>query len=184
MIMLGYLGSFLHFSYLTFFLFAACLQSASAQITTTITPDGSLGTTVRQNGSVHLIDGGTIRGPNQFHSFDRFDVGTGETARFTGPVSVANILGRVTGGLESVIDGRIQSDIRDANLYVLNPSGIMFGPNARLDVQGSFHVSTADRVRFEGGGALCHQSGNRECAEGHPPRGIRFFGGESGRDRN
>ncbi len=127
------------------------LTPAIAQVTTTIIPDGSLGTTVRQSGSVHTIDGGTIRGPNQFHSLDRFDVGTGDTASFTGPASLENILSRVTGGQQSMIDGMLQSDIAGANLYLLNPNGVMFGPNAVLDVQGSFHVSTADVLRFNDG---------------------------------
>lgn len=128
------------------------LTPVLAQVTTTITPDGSLGTTVIQNGPVHTIEGGTIRGPNQFHSFGRFDVGTGDTARFTGPLSVEHILSRVTGGAASMIDGTLQSDVVGASLYVLNPSGVMFGPNARLDVTGSFYVSTAEIIRLADGG--------------------------------
>ncbi len=130
------------------------LAPALAQVPTAIMPDGSLGTTVSQNGAFHIITGGTIRGPNQFHSFDRFDVGTADTARFTGPASVTNILSRVTGGAASMIDGTLQSDIAGANLYLLNPSGVMFGPNAQLDMTGSFYVSTADVVRLEDGGAF------------------------------
>ncbi len=124
------------------------LVPVSAQVITNITPDGSLGTTIVQNGSVHTINGGTMLGSNQFHSFDRFDVGLGDTARFTGPASVENILSRVTGGTASMIDGTLQSAIADANLYLLNPSGVVFGPSARLDVTGAFHVSTADGLRL------------------------------------
>ncbi len=130
------------------------LTPAWAQVQTAIVPDGSLGTTVSQSGGVHTIGGGTIRGPNQFHSFDRFDVGTGDTASFAGPASVENILSRVTGGQQSMIDGTLQSDIAGADLYLVNPSGVMFGPNARLDVMGSFHVSTADVVRLQDGGSF------------------------------
>ncbi len=139
---------------LLFLIIFGLLTPSLAQVTTTITPDGSLGTTVSQSGAVHTIDGGTILGPNQFHSFGRFDVGSGDTARFTGPASVENILSRVTGGAASMIDGTLQSDIAGANLYLLNPSGVMFGPNARLDVTGSFHVSTADVIQLQDGGSF------------------------------
>ncbi len=124
------------------------LRPAWAQITTTITPDPSLGTTVSSNGPVHTISGETIRGPNQFHSFDRFDLGTGDTARFTGPRTVEHILSRVTGVSPSMIDGTLQSDIPGAHLYLLNPAGVMFGRNARLNVNGSFHVSTAHSLKL------------------------------------
>jgi filamentous hemagglutinin family protein len=114
-------------------------------VPTSITPDGTLGTAVIQNGHVYDITGGTrpSGGPNLFHSFDQFSVGTTDTARFSGPPGIENILGRVTGGQQSLIDGLLQSTIPGANLYLLNPSGVLFGPNARLDVGGSFHVSTA-----------------------------------------
>jgi filamentous hemagglutinin family protein len=121
-----------------------------AQVTTTITPDGTLGTEVSQNGPVHEITGGTrpAAGSNLFHSFDRFDVGTGDTAHFIGQPGIDNIIGRVTGPEASVIDGKLQSD---AGLYLLNPQGMMFGPNATLDINGSFYASTADVLRFADG---------------------------------
>src|SRR5947199_330976 len=122
------------------------LAVSQAQVRTTLTPDGTLGTTVTQKGNLYTIKGGTRpgNGPNLFHSFDRFSVGTGDTASFTGPTGISNILSRVTGGQRSEIDGRIRSEIPGANLYLLNPSGIMFGSNASLNVSGSFHMSTAD----------------------------------------
>jgi filamentous hemagglutinin family protein len=125
-------------------LLSVLLAVSQVQVTSAITPDRTLGTTVTRNGTLHTIAGGTIRGSNQFHSFDRFSIGTNDTASFTGPDGVTNILSRVTGGQLSNIDGTIQSQIPGANLYLLNPSGVLFGPNARLDVKGSFHVSTAD----------------------------------------
>src|SRR4029077_13044373 len=70
---------------------------------------------------------------------------------FTGPNTITNILSRVTGGYPSSIDGTIRSQIPRANFYLLNPSGVMFGPNASLDVSGSFHVSTADYLRLADG---------------------------------
>ncbi len=151
------------------------LMPALAQVTTTITPDGSLGTTVSQSGAVHTIDGGTILGRNQFHSFDRFDVGTGDTARFTGPASVENILSRVMGGVASTIDGTLQSDIAGADLYLLNPSGMIFGPNARLDVTGSFHVSTADLIQLQDGGSFSARQSDQSIMTIAEPAAFGFL---------
>jgi filamentous hemagglutinin family protein len=131
----------------------ALLALSHAAVPSAITGDGTLGTTVTRSGTLYDITGGTRpgNGPNLFHSFDRFSVGTGDTARFSGSSGIVNILSRVTGGQPSAIDGRLQSTIPGANLYLLNPSGVLFGPNASLDVGGSFHVSTADYLRFTDG---------------------------------
>ena len=76
---------------------------------------------------------------NLFHSFGRFSVGTGQTANFTSkPTGITNILSRVTGGQRSDIDGRYGRSSAGAHLYLLNPAGVLFGPNASLDVSGSF----------------------------------------------
>jgi filamentous hemagglutinin family protein len=90
-------------------------------------------------------------GSNLFHSFGSFGLATGESATFTGPATISNIIGRVTGGNSSSIDGRIQSNIARANLYLINPSGIVFGPNATVNVSGSFHASTGDYLRMSDG---------------------------------
>jgi filamentous hemagglutinin family protein len=132
------------------------LAVSQAQVASAIRPDGTLGTTVTHSGNVYTIMGGTRpgNGPNLFHSFDRFSVGTNDTARFSasGPPGIQNILSRVTGGQQSLVDGKLQSTIPGANLYLLNPSGVLFGPNATLDISGSLHVSTADYLRFTDGG--------------------------------
>jgi filamentous hemagglutinin family protein len=96
-------------------------------------------------------DLGKRAGDNLFHSFGTFNIGTGESATFTGPSGINNIISRVTGGSPSSIDGLIRSTIDGANLFLLNPSGVMFGPNASLDVSGSFHVGTADYLKFSDG---------------------------------
>jgi filamentous hemagglutinin family protein len=118
----------------------------------TITSDGTMGTNITQAGTTHNINGGTIKGTNQFHSFGLFSVGTGDTASFNGPPVISNIIGRVTGGQQSVIDGILKSTITGANLYLLNPYGVLFGKNASLDLSGSFHVSTADYLKLSDGG--------------------------------
>ncbi len=91
---------------------------------------------------------GKQTGANLFHSFEQFNIHKGESATFTGPDSVRNIISRVTGGNASWIDGKLGSAIPNANLYFLNPAGVMFGANASLDLSGSFHVSTADYLRL------------------------------------
>ncbi len=125
--------------------------STHAQVTTAITSDGTLGTGVTQVGNVFEIDGGTIKGSNQFHSFGLFSVGAGDFANFTGPVGTQNVFSRVTGGIESQIDGGIASSIPGANLFLMNPSGIVFGPESQLFVDGSFHATTADAIGFADG---------------------------------
>jgi filamentous hemagglutinin family protein len=149
-----------------------------AQVPTAITPDGTLGTTVSHNGTIHDITGGTRpgNGPNLFHSFDRFSVGTGDTARFSGPPGIENILSRITGGQQSMIDGLLQSTIPGANLYLLNPSGVLFGPNATLDVSGSFHISTADVVRFTDGATFSAHLGEQSVLTVAPPSAFGFLG--------
>jgi filamentous hemagglutinin family protein len=109
-----------------------------------ISPDGTMGSVVGLSGLDYSITGGTRFGSNLFHSFSIFDVQTGETATFSGPAAITNIIGRVTGGTASSIDGTLGSGITGANLYLVNPAGVIFGPNASLNVDGSFHVSTAD----------------------------------------
>jgi filamentous hemagglutinin family protein len=154
------------------------LAVGQAQVTTTIRPDGTLGTAVTQHGTVYDITGGTRpgNGPNLFHSFDRFSVGTNDTARFSGLPGIANILSRVTGGEQSVIDGRLQSMIPGANLYLLNPSGVLFGPNASLDLRGSFHVSTADFLRFADGALFSAHVGEKSTLTVAPLAAFGFLG--------
>ncbi len=125
-----------------------------AQVSSHITTDGTTATTVGQDGSVYDIGGGTMHGQNQFHSFDQFSVGPGDTARFNGPAGIENIISRVTGGSRSDINGTLLSTIDGANLFLLNPAGIMFGRNAALNVNGSFHASTANELRFADGASF------------------------------
>jgi filamentous hemagglutinin family protein len=116
--------------------------------------DSSLGSRANLPGPNYLIgaDLGSHKGGNLFHSFQDFNLNSLESATFSGPNSVSNIISRVTGGTPSNIDGLIRSTIPNADMYFLNPYGIMFGPNARLDVQGSFHASTAHYLRLGDGG--------------------------------
>jgi filamentous hemagglutinin family protein len=135
---------------LLFFLLLIISLSVPAQITT----DGTLGSAQNLSGPDYQIgaDLGQQRGGNLFHSFQDFNLQSWESATFSGPNHIQNVISRVTGGNPSNIDGLFRSIIPGADVYFLNPYGIMFGPNARLDVQGSFHASTADYLRLGDGG--------------------------------
>jgi len=128
---------------------------SSAQVTTNMTPSG-LNTHVTQVGTESTITGGTRPGggPNLFHSFGNFTVGTGDLANFLNDTGLptSNILGRVTSGNISTIDGTIQTTgFGNANLFLMNPSGIVLGPGASLNLGGSVSFTTAQYLRlFDG----------------------------------
>ncbi|MDX2214358.1 MAG: CHAT domain-containing protein [Oculatellaceae cyanobacterium bins.114] len=108
----------------------------------------SAGTVVDQDGSRFTITGGTQSGNNLFHSFERFGLSAAEIASFVSRPDIQNILGRVTGGQASLIDGLLQVTGGNSNLYLLNPAGILFGANARLDLPASFYATTATGIGF------------------------------------
>ena len=118
-----------------------------------ITLDGTLGSKIALEGPNYDISAnlGQQRGSNLFHSFGQFNINVKEIATFSGPDNISNIIGRVTGGSPSSIDGTLRSTIDGAALYLINPAGMMFGRNASLDIPGSFHASTADTLRFSDG---------------------------------
>ncbi len=96
------------------------------------------------------ISGGAVRGSNLFHSFRSFNIGEGQGGYFENPAAIENIFSRVTGSNASNILGTL-GVLGDANLFFLNPNGILFGPNASLDVRGSFLATTADSIIFPDG---------------------------------
>ncbi len=94
-------------------------------------------------------DLGQTKGNNLFYSFSAFNLNNTESANFSGPSNINNIFSRVTGGSFSSINGTISSNITGANLWLINPNGIVFGKDARIDVRGSFHATTADYIQFD-----------------------------------
>ncbi len=96
------------------------------------------------------ISGGATRGSNLFHSFREFNIGEGRGGYFENPAAIENIFSRVTGSNPSNILGRL-GVLGDANLFFLNPNGILFGPKASLDIRGSFLATTADSIVFPDG---------------------------------
>jgi filamentous hemagglutinin family protein len=113
-----------------------------------IAPDGSLGTIVSP-GPNFTITGGTPVGTNLFHSFDRFSLATGESAIVNNGTATL-VFARVTGGSISSIDGLFGTQTH-AGLFLLNPSGIILGPNAALNLNGSFLATTANSIQFADG---------------------------------
>ncbi|MEO0948730.1 MAG: filamentous hemagglutinin N-terminal domain-containing protein, partial [Cyanobacteria bacterium J06641_5] len=131
-------------------------KAISAQTQSAIVPDETLGAEssvvvpgveIRGVDSTR-IDGGARRGGNLFHSFQEFNVELNRGAYFSNPTGVDNILTRVTGSNLSKIDGTL-GVLGDANLFLINPNGLIFGPGASLDLNGSFIGSTAESVLFE-----------------------------------
>lgn len=122
-----------------------------------ITLDGTLGPQGTLSGPNYIIrqaDGLAV-GNNLFQSFGRFNLNAGESANFQSAANIRNILSRVTGGSSSFIDGRIFTQRGNVNLFFINPSGIIFGPNASLDVgsatRGSFIATTANALVWANG---------------------------------
>ena len=142
------------------FAFLLCLplvsHSVSAQIVTDDTlPNNSVVTPNADNlttgSSINVqITGGTTVGNNLFHSFQEFSLPQSNIASFNNSAAIQNILTRVTGSNISEIDGLINAN-GSANLFLINPNGIVFGENAALDIGGSFVGSTADSIVFEDG---------------------------------
>ncbi|WP_236140226.1 two-partner secretion domain-containing protein [Nostoc sp. CMAA1605] len=118
-----------------------------------IVPDDSLGTEKSQiinnfNGVAQEgITGGSVRGMNLFHSFREFHVSEGKTVYFANPTGIENILARVTGSNRSEILGKL-GVLGNANLFLLNPNGIIFGSGASLDIRGSFVATSANSIKF------------------------------------
>ena len=157
----------------------------SSKLRAQITPDASLGTesSVVKPDLINglpsdRIEGGAIRGSNLFHSFQKFNIGEGRAAYFSNPEAIENIFSRVTGSNPSQLRGTL-GVLGDANLFFLNPNGILFGPNARLDLRGSFFATTADSLLFANGNefsAINPQAPPLLTVNVQQPIGLQFEG--------
>ena len=159
-------------SSMVLFLITPAVGDAQEVVVTNITPTQTallnLGTNVNTVGTTTQIKGGTRpgSGTNLFHSFDAFTLGTNDVAHFMNDMQrpTTNIIGRVIGGEVSTIDGTLRTNnplnaadpmnFGSANLWLVNPSGLLLGPNARVEVGGSVSMSTANYLRFDSTSAL------------------------------
>ncbi|MFL5285289.1 MAG: filamentous hemagglutinin N-terminal domain-containing protein [Rhodopila sp.] len=142
-----------------------------------ITVDGRLSPAQTLMGPNYAIGAqlGRQVGSNLFHSFGAFGLNRSQTATFSGPGTVANVIGRVTGGAQSSIDGTVRSTMPGANLYLINPAGVVFGPNARVDVSGSFHASSADYLRLQDGARFQATNPDASSLTSAPPAAFGFL---------
>ncbi|MEQ8381586.1 MAG: CHAT domain-containing protein [Coleofasciculus sp. A1-SPW-01] len=127
------------------------LVTATPVLAQPITPaDDGTGTTVTQDGNQFDIQGGSLSsdGTNLFHSLQEFGINSEQIANFLATPDLRNILGRVIGENPSIIDGLIQVTGGTANLYLMNPAGIVFGANAQLNVPADFTATTATGIGF------------------------------------
>ena len=115
-----------------------------------ITVDGTTPTQVTESagGNDVSITGGTEANQNLFHSFQEFNVNGGQTVTFYTDSTIANVLGNVTGGQASIINGQIQLIGSQANLFLINPAGILFGTQASLNLPAAFTATTATGIGF------------------------------------
>ena len=152
--------------------------TAVAQVIT----DGSLGAARSLTGPNYSIPSGLgfTKGANLFHSFSQFNLTKGESALFSGPPTIQNIISRVTGGEASNIDGRISSSVIGANFYFINPKGIMFGPNASLDISGSFYATTADYLKLGAPGRFDATTPANSILTIDDPSAFGFLGSSPG----
>jgi len=150
-----------------------CLYVSSSITQAQVTSDGTVNTQVNQDGNSAVITGGETRGGNLFHSFQDFSVGTGNAAFFNNANDISNIFSRVTGGSVSNIDGLIRAN-GSASLFLINPAGVIFGENARLDIGGSFYGSSASSILFDDGEFSAADLENPPLLTVNAPIGLGF----------
>ena len=135
--------------------------------------DGTTNTTLTPIENGIRIDDGDKAGDNLFHSFEQFSVLNGSEAFFNNADNIINIFSRVTGGEISTINGLMRAN-GTANLFLLNPAGIIFGEGAQLDIGGSFLGSTANSIVFPEGKFLATDAENPPVLTINMPIGLNL----------
>ncbi len=158
----------------------ALLPTAQAEVVT----DGSLGAVEQLSGAMTIPEAlGQRRGGNLFHSFASFNIASDESATFTGSADITHVIGRVTGGSASEINGALRSEVGGADLILFNPAGILIGPGASFDVPGALHLGTADELRLADGSRFSASDPTPQATlTSAPPEAFGFLdqGGGSG----
>lgn len=129
--------------------FMLCLCSL-IDVEAQVLPDNTLpqNSRVIKKDNLIKIEGGSQRGQNLFHSFNSFSIIDNQTAHFNNSLFIKNIFSRVTSNKASMIDGTLKTN-GTANLFFINPNGIIFGRNSSLETGGSFFGSTASSIIFD-----------------------------------
>ncbi|MCA1991682.1 MAG: filamentous hemagglutinin N-terminal domain-containing protein [Coleofasciculus sp. S288] len=168
-----------------FALSGATLATAESSLSQ-ILPDNTLGqeksVVTPLSPQVDRIDGGAMRGTSLFHSFSEFNIGEGRGAYFANPIGIETIFSRVTGSNPSNLFGTL-GVLGDANLFFINPNGILFGPNASLDIRGSFVASTASSVTLSNGAQFSARNPQAPpllTVDVRAPIGLQFEGEQPG----
>ncbi|NEQ96004.1 MAG: filamentous hemagglutinin N-terminal domain-containing protein [Cyanothece sp. SIO2G6] len=157
---------------LFFAVMTAIALTPTPAIANPIVPGTDTNTRVTQTDNQFDIDGGmrSLDGTNLFHTFESFGLTQAQIANFLANPDLENILTRITGGDVSVIDGLLQVSGSEANLFLMNPAGILFGENARLNVGASFMATTASGIGFGNGWLSATGSNDYGALLGHPDR--------------
>ena len=158
------------------------LAIGQLRVQSQIVTDGTVGQAATLSGSSLQIPHtlGTTVGNNLFHSFQTFNLSAGQTAAFTGPDPIANVLSRVTGGTQSTIDGTLECKMPNADFYLINPAGVVFGPNAKVNVPRAFAVTTADYIRLGEKGRFDARNPANDVLAVAPPNAFGFLSPQRG----
>lgn len=133
-------------------LFGAAIALGTTSAIAQVVPDDTLPihSAVTSDSHGWQINGGTVQGNNLFHSFQEFSIPDGHSVHFDNDLSIERIVTRVTGNSVSELNGTLAANGM-ADLFLLNPNGVVFGPNARLDIGGAFLASTGEALHFADG---------------------------------
>ena len=140
-----------------------------------IVPDGSLPTNINQLREIIKINGRERAGDNLFHSFDKFSIPEGIKAIFENALDIKNIFTRITGSEASNLDGLLKTQ-GSANLFLINPNGVIFGENAQLDIAGSFIATTGNSIQFEDKTEFTVSTKEKPILTISIPTGVQFNG--------
>jgi len=145
------------------------------------TTDGTMGATQTFSGDFTIPDTiGTTVGQNLIHSFSTFNIDAGESATFTGPDAINNVISRVTGSDPSVFNGALISNIPSANFYFMNPNGVIFKEHAALMVDGSFYATTSDFINLGQDGVIFADPASASVLTSSPPSAFGFLDSNPG----